>query len=111
MYTMNIDDEDAMIEYQENYGTSKSELLKEVIAAGFKPIGITVMICEETFIFKNKIDAEAAAKQFLPEGWWYDVSSFIDSRKEYVKEIYGGDEDLAPTIYWLDKNYEPKNRL
>lgn len=111
MCTFDINDDEQMIEYQSNYGTPNSMLLKAIIAAGFKPIGITVMICEETFIFKNKIDAEAAAKQFLPEGWWYDVSSFIDSRNAYVKEIYGGDEDLAPTIYWLDKNYEPKNRL
>jgi len=95
----------------DGHGNPNSLLLKNVIACGFKPIGITIMMCEETFIFKNKIDAEAAARKFLPEGWWYDVSTFIDSRKQYVKEIYGGDEDLAPTIYWLDKNYEPKSRL
>jgi hypothetical protein len=108
---MSFDNEDELIEYHDNYGTFDSILLKQVITAGFKPIAITVMVCEETFIFKSKCDAEAAAKQFLPEGWWYEYSEWIEARKEYVKKLYRGDEDLAPTVYWLDKNFEPKSRL
>lgn len=92
----------------DTYGTPNSPLLKKVREAGFKPIAITVMMCEETFIFKGKWDAEAAGKMFLPDGWWYDLSSFIDSRKEYVKKMYEGDESVASHVYWLDKNYEPK---
>lgn len=92
----------------DTYGTPDSSLLKEVKAAGFKPVGITVLMCEETFIFKGKREAEDVAKKFLPEGWWYDFSSWVETRREYVKEIYGGDDDLAPTVYWLDKNFEPK---
>jgi len=106
---MNIDDnDDALIEWHDKYGTSESLLLKEVQAAGFKPVGITVMMCEETFIFKGDTDAKAAAKQFLPEGWWYGLDGWYDTREEYVKKFYGGDEDLAPTIYWLDPNFAPK---
>jgi hypothetical protein len=30
-------------------------------------------------------------------------------RKEHVKKLYKCDEDLAPIVYWLDKNFEPKN--
>lgn len=83
-------------------------LLKEVVNAGFKPIGMTVMICEDTFIFKTPDDARAAWEKFKPEGWWYDIGTFIDAWKKYVDEIYDGIEENAPIIYWFDKNYEPK---
>jgi hypothetical protein len=91
-----------------SYGTPNSELLKEICDAGFKPIGITILMCEETFIFKNKFEAVAAAEKFLPEGWWYGIDEWIETRKEYVKDMYHDDEDLAPIVYWLDKNYAPK---
>lgn len=95
----------------DGHGNPDSLLLKKVIASGFKPIGITIMICEETFIFKSKQEASAAAEKFLPEGWWYEFSEWIEERNKYVKKFYKGDEDLAPTVYWLDKNFEPKSRL
>lgn len=104
-------DFDRLQEIGDNYGKPTSLLLKEIVSAGYKPIGITVMMCEETFIFKNKLDAEAAARKFLPEGWWYGYSEFIDAYEQYVNENYKKDKDLAPTIYWLDKNFEPKSRL
>ena len=104
-----------MCEYEEfdyeefdNVGTPNSALLKKIKQAGFKPIGITIVMCEETFIFKGKTEAENAAKEFLPEGWWYDLIGFEETRQEYVKKFYDGNEEIAPTIYWLDKNFEPK---
>lgn len=102
MYNEDLDN------YHDNYGTPNSLLLKEVREAGFKPIGITVLMCEETFIFKGKEEAQRAWEKFKPEGWWYDFGSWEDTRKEYVKEIYGGNEEDAPTIYWLDPNFAPK---
>ncbi len=92
-----------------NYGTDASELLADVRKAGFKPIGITVMACEETFIFKGMKEAIDAANMFMPEGWWYDFNSYLDAREIYVKECYNGNEELAPTVFWLDKNFAPKN--
>jgi len=106
---MNID-EDYLEEWHDNYGTPNSLLLKEVRTAGFKPIGITVLCCEETFIFKGESEAHAAAEKFLPEGWWYGFGTWEDTRQKYVKEMYNGDEDIAPTIYWFDKNFAPKER-
>lgn len=97
-------------EISKNYGTPNSVMLKEVRAAGFKPIGITVLICEETFIFKGEEEATKASEQFLPEGWWYGFGSWEDTRQEYVKNMYGGDEDAAPIVYWLDKNFAPKEK-
>jgi hypothetical protein len=92
----------------DTYGTPNSSLLKKIREAGFKPIAITVLLCEETFIFKGKEETQNAADMFLPEGWWYDFSSWVLTREEYVKKFYEGDDDLAPTVYWLDKNFEPK---
>jgi hypothetical protein len=96
------------INYFNNYGTPDSYLLKEVFDAGFKPIGITVMLCEETFIFKSELEANEAAKKFLPEGWWYGIGSYIDARKQYIKKFCDGDNDMAGTEYWFDKNYITK---
>ena len=94
----------------QKYGTPDSYLLKEVRAAGFKPIGITVVMCEETFIFKNELEAKEAAKQFLPEGWWYGFGAWEDTHLEYVKKFYGSIKENAPTIYWLDSNFAPKEQ-
>ena len=96
-------------EYYDNYGTPDSVLLKAVQDAGFKPIGITVMMCEEIFIFKGEQESRDAAAKFLPEGWWYGFSSWEETREQYVHEIYGGVDEDAPNIYWLDKNFAPKN--
>ena len=101
-------DNDYHIERVHKYGTPDSLFLKEVRDAGFKPIAITVMICEETLVFKTEEEAQRAADKFLPEGWWYGLSAFDVSREEYVKEMYGGDEDQAPIVYWLDDNFKPK---
>lgn len=99
-------------DYKEHdaYGTPDSFLLKKIKEAGFKPIGITVLLCEETFIFKGKQECEAAAEMFLPEGWWYDISSWEETRKEYVKKFYEGDEESAPIVHWLDPNFAPREK-
>jgi len=102
--------DDEIDEIAENYGTPNSVMLKKIHEAGFKPIAITVLICEETFIFKDKAQAMAAWEIFKPEGWWYDFASWEDTRQEYVKNMYGGNEEDAPTVYWLDKNFAPKEQ-
>lgn len=94
----------------QKYGTPDSHLLKKVRAAGFKPIGITVVMCEETFIFKGEPEAKEAAEQFLPKGWWYGFGAWEDTRLEYVKKFYGSVEENAPIIYWLDSNFAPKEQ-
>lgn len=103
-----LENEEELIRISTNYGTPNSVLLKEIRAAGFKPIGITVIMCEETFIFKGEPEAKQAAKQFLPEGWWYGFGSWEDTWLEYVKKFYGGIEENAPHIHWLDENFAPK---
>lgn len=95
-------------DHASKYGTPDSRFLKEIRDAGFNPIAITVMMCEETIVFKSNEEAQQAWEKFKPEGWWYSLSDFDVSREQYVKEIYGGDEDRAPLVHWLNKNFEPK---
>jgi hypothetical protein len=89
------------------YGTDKSELLADIIKAGFKPIAITVMICEETFIFETEDEAHRAHKAMnTNEGWWYGLDGkypWKETREQYVREHYEGEESKAPKIYWLKK--------
>lgn len=89
------------------YGTDKSELLKKVIDAGFKPIAITIMICEETFVFKtNKEATEAYMSISENDGWWYGLDGkypWNQTWKEYVDKHYDGDESKAPKVYWLNE--------
>ena len=100
--------DDKYEDHVSKYGTPDSRLLAEIMNAGFKPIAITVMMCEETFVFKSNAEVQLAWEKFKPEGWWYSLSDFDASREQYVKEMYGGDVDQAPLVYWLDKNFEPK---
>ena len=100
--------DDKYADHVTKYGTPESLFLKEIRDAGFNPIAITTMVCEETFVFRSNTEALLAWEKFKPEGWWYCLSDFDDSREEYVKEFYGGDVDQAPIVYWLDKNFEPK---
>jgi len=84
------------------YGTPKSDLLKEIIQAGFKPLLITVLMCEETFVFQTHEEADAAAKMFLPEGWWYSIDEWDQTYNNYLKE-FGVEEGHEPVVHWLNK--------
>ena len=96
----NYDEEEAQSIY-DNYGKEGSHLLKEIKEAGFNPIAITVMLCEETFVFETEEETKKAADKFLPEGWWYEKEDFKKSRIKYVEDAYKGIEENAPKVYWL----------
>ncbi len=90
------------------YGTDKSESVEKLRNAGFNPIGITNMLCEETFIFNTDEEAQKAFEYFeknpvgdVIQGWWYGIVEFEFSRQEYVLCLCDGIEEDAPAIYWL----------
>jgi len=93
-------------DHSKRYGTDKSYWLEDIKKAGFNPIGITVMICEETIIMETKEEIEAAWEIFNPEGWWYTVDQWEKRRNEYVKNMYDGIEENAPLVYCLDEKYK-----
>lgn len=102
--------EDTNFHPERIYGTYKSDLLKEVIKAGHNPIAITTMLCEESFVFETNEEANKAAEQFMPEGWWYALDDrdhpWQMAWEKYVRETYKGNEEHAPTVYWLKTLYK-----
>lgn len=93
-------------DYNERYGTDKSYWLEKIKAKGFNPIGITVMACEETIILATKEEVEKAWKEFKPEGWWYSVDQWTETREWYIKDAYNGVELDAPKVYCLDNKFK-----
>ncbi len=98
----------------EKYATDKSDAISIIREAGFNIIGITIMCCEETFIFSTPEEAENAYEYFeenieqnfsnhryMPDGWWYGLIDFQIERMKYVLDIYDGVDSEAPKIYWL----------
>jgi len=63
------------------------------------------MLCEETLVFATEEEAEAAADYFMPEGWWYSLSNWEESRKDYIDKFYEGVEEDAPEVFCLDDKY------
>ena len=64
------------------------------------------MLCEETLIFATEEETDAAAKEFMPEGWWYTLNNWEQSRREYVDKFYDGVEADAPEVFCLDDKYK-----
>jgi hypothetical protein len=93
-------------DHKERYGTDRSYWLDSIRAKGFNPIGITVMTCEETIIVETQEEKEAAWEAFKPEGWWYTVNEWEETRNWYVNEAYEGVEADAPKVYCLDERFK-----
>ena len=96
-------DEDFLKAYSDNYGKPTSLLLEKVKSQGFKPIAITIMMCEETFVFETESEANKAANMFLPEGWWYELEQFQIEFDKYIQENYNSDYDKGPKVHWLNE--------
>lgn len=78
--------------------------LRIIKSYGFNPIGVSVMICEETYIF-NSDDEACAAHELLEgmlnrnygvDGWWYGKDAFFEASEEYEKEM-----GYKPEVIWL----------
>lgn len=93
-------------DWNERYGTDKSYFLEEIKSQGFTPIAITTMCCEETFVFKTEEERRKVADMFLPEGFYYCLSEWKESRGWYVEEMYDGDYNKAPKVYCLDDEFK-----
>lgn len=94
-------------------GTPESPILKFIVQNGFNPIGITYMMCEETFIFQTIEECNRAVDVFMPYGWWYSIddpsdNNWADTVKWYYKEMCKSFDYDTPIVYWLDgieRNY------
>lgn len=92
------------IENNHHYGTPKSTNIKILKDHGFNPIAITIIMCEETFVFETEEEAIRAHNEFennpkhniVIQGWWYNRESFKKAVQDYIKKT-----EYIPKIYWL----------
>ena len=86
-------------ENEYSYNTDKSYSLKLLNDAGHFPIGITTMMCEETFIFNTEKEATKAWKSSVlgNDGWFYGKRNFQKDLDKYEKDMGYKNE-----IFWLD---------
>ena len=91
--------QDMLYEQGYRYNTDKSYSLKLLNDAGYFPIGLTTMICEETFIFKTEKEADKACESGVlgNEGWFYGKKAFKKALEQYEKDMGYKNE-----IFWLD---------
>ena len=91
--------QDMLYEQGYRYNTDKSYSLKLLNDAGHFPIGLTTMICEETFIFKTEKEADKACESGVlgNEGWFYGKKAFKKALEQYEKDMGYKNE-----IFWLD---------
>lgn len=94
-------------DYNERYGTDRSYFLETIKERGLDPVGITTMLGEETIIFKTKEESNKAWELFKPNGFWYCVNEWEDTREWYTdeRESNGITDDL-PKVYCLDNKYK-----
>ena len=80
------------------WNTDKSYSLKLLNEAGYFPIGICNLACEETFIFKTEKEAQKAWKSRILgyEGWWYGKKNFLKYLEEYERDF-----ETKVKVYWL----------
>lgn len=98
--------QDELTEKGHIWNTPTSYSIAQLIERGFNPIGITTMLCEETFIFETEDEMKQAHQQCQVEegvvdGWWYSRTEFYKARKEYVEKFYNGKESDAPHVFWF----------
>ena len=79
------------------FNTDKSYSLKLIRDHGYNPIGITTIICEETFIFETEEEASEAHNDLqviheVVDGWWYSKIGFEKALETLNEE---------PKVYWL----------
>jgi len=97
------------------------EQLQHIIDAGFKPIGVSQMAGEDTFIFRHKDEAHKAYEEmeqkymFKPwspdndsdgcvQGWWYGFGDFIKAAEEYEDEFVNG-VAREIVVYWFNETF------
>lgn len=95
--------------------SSKIPVLQSLKEAGFNPIAVTTLLCEETFVFETTEECDKACKFVNPNrsedgksgvhyGYWYALRdgkySFIDTYHSY-KDQTGS----YPEVVWLTDKY------
>lgn len=103
---------------EEKFGKTTEELkahidkeygwqLKYLRSKGYNPIGVSRMLCEDTFVFETEEETAKACQECdgakvgrkRLDGWWYNKEYGIRTIDEY-EERFG----WRPPIFWIDSN-------
>lgn len=68
---------------KKRYESVKPDIMK-MKDSGFKPLFYSVMLCEDTFVFRTSEEASLAYEKFEKDydgeesisGWWYGIEEF-----------------------------------
>lgn len=98
---------DEHTDHNERYGTDRSYFLETIRERGLNPVGITTMIGEETIIFETKEESNRGWDLFKPNGFWYCVNEWEDTREWYKNDLESnGITGDLPKVYCLDNKYK-----
>lgn len=85
--------------------------IEELKKHGYNPIACTVMMCEDTFIFKTKSECIKAFGEFEIEnkynceetlcGWWYNLDEF---KRVIIDHV--GKYSYKPILKIINKDYK-----
>jgi hypothetical protein len=74
-----------------------------ILKAGFKPIAVSQLYLEDTFVFETSAEAKSAynllENSSSPKlfGWWYGKKDFLKTVEEYENEY-----KIKVLIHWLN---------
>lgn len=77
--------------------------IQELKAAGYEPIAVSYIYCEEVFVFDTNETATKALHVFNESvnqchyGWWYGKEEFLYAVANYEREY----DDTKVKIHWL----------
>jgi hypothetical protein len=80
------------------------EQINIILQYGFKPIAVSQIYFEDTFVFETNKEAKKAfetlenCEDYKVVGWWYGKKEFKKFVKEYEKKFEG----YKVLIHWLD---------
>ena len=80
--------------------SSFEDSLEIIRSSGFKPIAVTQMMFEDTFVFETDKESTEAynlleVKDETVVGWWYGREDFLEEVRDYEKD------GVKVLIYWL----------
>jgi hypothetical protein len=94
-------------ELKQHVDNKYGEQLTFIRSKGFNPIGVSVMMFEDTFVFETIEEAKQAGKvcegASLPNdrlaGWWYGKEEIPGTIDDYEKSF-----KKRPMVFWIDND-------
>jgi hypothetical protein len=91
------------------------DCLKYMFSIGLKPVGYSVVLLEDTWVFETDEEAHSAFKMLegkeledgtLICGWWYGKKEFIEMMPTYMKERNQTEHEV---IWFVESKFVSEN--